>query len=252
MTTTHEARPADLSVADSALVTHDVPGGAAYSLLVRAGRLVTLTALAADACASTLLLGTGSLAHERLNLPDTLKAQHSAGVRPPMVLMSDGGLALASVTGSSLDWHDALGGHTRTEDVERFGPTSYADDRNERHLPARAGLLTELRKHGLDEADLHGCVNFFARLAIADDEVGTLAFVPGHSAAGDWVTLRADADLLVVIAAAMHPLDPAAHWRPAPVRVEVTPGPPVAPDDPSYNFRAESARALDATGRVFA
>ena len=90
----------------------------------RAGRTITLTALGADACASTLLLGAGALAHDRLDLPDTLKGQHSARVRPPMVLMSDGGLALASVTGSSLEWHDALCGHTRDEDVDRFGVTT--------------------------------------------------------------------------------------------------------------------------------
>ncbi len=208
------------------LVTHEIPGGAAYSLLVRAGRTITLTALGADACASTLLLGAGALAHDRLNLPDTLKAQHSARVRPPMVLMSDGGLALASVTGSSLEWHDALCGHTRDEDVDRFGVTTYAADRNARHLSARAGLLAELRKQGRAERDLHGCVNFFARARIADDEAGTLTFAPGHSAAGDWVALRAEVDLLVVVAAALHPLDATGEFTPAPVRLEVAPGRP--------------------------
>lgn len=236
----------------SALVTHEVPGGAAYSLLVRAGRLLTLEALESTACASTLLFGTGALAHERLNLPDTLKAQHRAAVAPPMVLMSDGGLALASVVSSTLDWHDALCGHTRDEDVARFGETSYQADRNGRHLSARSGLLAELRKHGRDEPDLHGCVNFLAKVATSTDEEGTLTFVEGHSAAGDSVTLRAETDLLVVVAAAMHPLDTSPTWSPSPVSVTVSAGTPWDSDDASYTYRPESARALEATRRVFA
>lgn len=241
-----------LDRATSSLFTHEVPGGGACSLLVRAGRVLRLEAREDNACASTLLLGTGALAHERLNVPDTLKAQHRARVAPPMVLMSDGGLALASVTGSSLDWHDCLCGHTRDEDLARFGGTSYQEDRNARHLSARTGLLSELRKHGRDEPDLHGCVNFFAKAATASDEAGTLTYAPGHSVAGDWVTLRAETDLLVVVAAAMHPLDPSGTWAPAAVRLSVLAGEPWDEDDPSYAFRAESARALDATRRVFA
>ena len=234
------------------LLRHEIPGGAAFSLLLRAGRLLRLEALEDDACVSTLLLGCGSLAHERLNLPDTLKAQHRACVAPPMVLMSDGGLALASVVGSSLDWHDALCGHTRDEDLARFGTTSYQDDRNARHLSARAGLLSELRKHGRDERDLHGCVNFFSKVAVDDHDEGGLAFVADHSTAGDTVALRAETDLLVVLAAAMHPLDTRPTWAPAAVSLTVTPGTPWDTDDPSYTFRPESARALEATRRVLA
>jgi urea carboxylase-associated protein 2 len=224
---------------------HEIPGGAAWSMPVRAGRLVTLTAGGADANASTLIFGSDRL--DRLNVPDTLKAQMSACIRPPMVLMSDRGLALASVVGSSLDWHDALGGHGLAADLERFGPSSYQADRNDWRRSARTGLISELAKHGLGERDLHGSVNFFAKLGIADDARASLAFVPGHSQAGDTVTLRTEQDVLILLATGPHPLNPSADYAPPSVTVEVTAAEPVADDDPSVLFRAESARALEMT-----
>lgn len=158
---------------------HDIPAAAAWSAPVRAGRTVRLTALGDDANASVLLVGADRL--DRLNVPDTLKSQMSARIKPGMVLMSDRGLALATVLDSTLDWHDCLTGA----------------------LPDRL-LLLELTKHGLGEADLHGCISFFSKVAVADD--GSLAFVPGHAHPGDSATLRADQDLLIFISTAPHAL----------------------------------------------
>jgi len=53
-----------------------------------------------------------------------------------------------------------------------------------------------------------------------------------------------------VLSTAPHPLDPM--WEPAAVRIEVSPAAPVDEHDPSRTFRAESARALDQAGFVFA
>lgn len=229
------------------LTHHEIPGDAAWSVRVRAGRAVRLTALGDGPNCATLLYAACHPV-DRLNIPDTLKAQMSARVRAPMVLMSDLGTALASVTGSSLDWHDCISGHSLDAHVLAFGPSTYHSDRNERRVSARAGLLSELRKHGRGPADLHGCVNFFSKVAVST--AGLLAFVPDHAHAGDWVELRAEQDLLVVLSTAPHPLDP--RWAPAGVRAEVRPAPEYGDDDPSLTFRAESARALRATREVFA
>jgi len=229
-----------------ALLTHEIPGGAAWSVLLRAGRELVLTATGAGANCATLLFPAHDRA-DRLNVPDTLKAQMSARIRPPMVLMSDRGIGLASVTGSSLEWHDCLGGHSVDAHVQRFGASSYAADRNGWRRSARALFLLELAKHGRTAADLHACVNFFTKVATGDD--GSLAFVPGHAAAGDWVSLRAEVDLLVVLATAPHPMDPV--WSPAGARAEVRPAAAYGADDPSVTFRDESARALTAAKAVF-
>jgi uncharacterized protein YcgI (DUF1989 family) len=220
------------------LYRHDIPGGSAWSTPVRAGRLITLTALGQGANLSVLLVGSDRL--DRLNIPDTLKAQMSACIRPPMVLMSDRGLALASVVASSLDWHDALSG--------------YAHDRSRNDLNLHGiggnGLIIELAKHGLGEADLHGCVNFFSKAEV--DEHGGLRFLPGHAQAGDTVTLRAEQDLLMIAAATPHPMDDIKGPGPAGVRVGVAfAAPPTVNDEPA-RFRPESRRALEQTRRAFA
>jgi urea carboxylase-associated protein 2 len=228
---------------------HDVPGGSAWSAPVRAGRFVTLTALGPDANASVLLYGADRL--DRLNVPDTMKAQMSARVRPPMVLMSDRGLALASVVSSTSDWHDCLSGFGHDAHLERFGPSSYAVHRNDWRRSARSGLVAELAKHGLGEADLHAPVNFFSKVAILDDARASLAWVAGHSSAGDAVVLRTEQDLLVVVSTAPHPLS-AAEYAPPGVRVKVAPAPAVADNDPGVLFRDESARALEMSRRALA
>jgi uncharacterized protein YcgI (DUF1989 family) len=162
-------------------VNHDIPGAAAWSAPVRAGRSITLTALADGANAAVLIIGADR--PDRLNIPDTLKSQMTARIRAGLVLMSDRGLALATVVASSPDWHDCL--------------TGCVPDR----------LLTiELAKHGFGPADLHGGINFFSKVAIADDARASLTFVPNHARAGDTVTLQAEQDLLIFISTAPHPL----------------------------------------------
>ncbi|HEY0559991.1 MAG TPA: DUF1989 domain-containing protein [Frankiaceae bacterium] len=242
---------AGLPTADTVLVDHTVPGGAAWTVRLRAGRVLRL-ALAGDGGNAAVLLFPDADRHDRLNVPDTLKAQLSFCVRPSMVLMSTLGRGLATVIGSSLDWHDAVTGHSLPAHLARFGPSSYATDRNDQRLSARDGLVSELRKQGLGERDLHACVNFFSKVVPADDDRGTLSFVPGHGRAGDWVELRAALDLLVVLATAPHPMD-AASWQPAGVRVTVLD----RPDSPDRSasavpVRDESRRALATAEAVLA
>ncbi|WP_371401339.1 DUF1989 domain-containing protein [Kribbella sp. NBC_00662] len=201
-------------------MNHDIPGSAAWSAPVRAGRTITLTALADGANATVLIIGADRL--DRLNIPDTLKSQMSARIKPGMVLMSDRGLALATVIGSSLDWHDCLTGA----------------------LPDRL-LLLELTKHGFGEADLHGCINFFSKVAVANDPRASLAFIPDHAHAGDTVTLRADQDLLLFISTAPHALSDSPAGSVA-VQLES----PAEVADPE--LREEAVRALRLTRELIA
>ncbi|MCU1693062.1 MAG: Urea carboxylase-related aminomethyltransferase [Frankiales bacterium] len=232
--------PVPLLGAAPALLTTVVPGGAARSLLLRRGERLLLEALA-DGASASLLLYAAARPSERLCVPDTLKAQMSAVVRPPMVLMSDAGRALVSVVAATSDRHDALCGHSTDAHVARHGATSYATDRNAWRQSARRLLLDELAGHGMGERDLHATVNLFSRVDPAGDERGSLTW-SGSGRGGDVVELRAEQDVLVVLATCPHPLDPA--WDPAPLRLTVTAGDPPGPDDPSVLFRAESARAL--------
>lgn len=232
------------------LLSHEIPGGAAWSVSVRAGRRLTLTALGPGANVSTLLFAADRL--DRLNVPDTLKAQMTARVMAPVVLMSDRGLALASVVASSVDWHDALCGFTGPRDLDRFSPTDYQHDRNSWYRSARELFLVELAKYGMGESDLHGSVNFFSKVVSQPDSLCSLTFVPDAAAAGDHVTLRADQDLLIMLATTPHPLDPSPEFAPAGIHVDVSAGATWEPGDGSADFRPESGRALQESRKVFA
>src|SRR5256886_12580584 len=152
---------------------HDVPGGAGWSLVVPRGRALRLEALRDNACVSTLLYAAGTET-ERLNVPDTLKALMTACVRPPVVLMSDLGRALCSVTGSSLDWHDAITGHSLDRHVvKRFGPSDYASHGNEWRRSARALLLDELATLGLGRRGLLSPWEWF--LTVAPAQAGAVS-----------------------------------------------------------------------------
>lgn len=232
------------------LLHEKVPGGAAWSLVLRRHELLRLQALADDACVS-LLLYAAERPLERLCVPDTMKAQMQSRIRPPMVLMSDAGRALASLVASSLDWHDALTGHSTQAQVDaKYGPSDYAHDRNGWRQSARTGLLDELAKHGLGERDLAPTVNLFTKVVPGDDQRGTLTFVPGHSRAGDDVALRAELDVLVVLSTAPHPLNPRPDWAPSPIDIQITRADLPGPGDPSRTWRPESARALAETERT--
>lgn len=229
--------------------THDIAGGTAWSVTLRTGRLLTLTAAGDGANVSTLIFAADRL--DRLNVPDTLKAQMTATIAPPVVLMSDRGLALASVVDSSMRRHDALCGFTGPRDLDRLSPTDYQHDRNSWRRSAHELFLLELAKYGMGEADLHGSVNFFSEVTAAPDARCSLTFRPGAARAGDFVTLRAEQDLLVLLATTPHPLDPQPEIARPAVRAKIMPAEPWGPDDKSYRFRPESARALEQTRKAF-
>ena len=182
---------------------------------------------------------------ERYNMPDTLKAQHTAFLTVGRVLLSDMGHVLLSVVEDTCGWHDTLSGHQdAAESRARFGVGTYQALRNRRHRNTRDNAVVEFAKHGLGLRDLHANVNLFTKVVVGED--GALGFVPGH-APGVAVTLRAEMPVLVVLSNTPHPLDPAPVYDPPAVELTIAPGPPPGPDDPCRTKRPENGRAFAKT-----
>lgn len=224
---------------------HTIPGGAAWSAQVPRGSRITLTAGGTSSTATMLLYAADRL--DRLNIPDTMKAQMSACITPPMVLMSDRGTALASVVAATRPWHDCLTG--LSHDVHLQTPSSYASDRNGWRRSARTMLLLELAKFGLGEADLHAPVNWFVTAGIADDARASFTGLTAGTKAGDTVVLRTEQDVLAVFATGPHPLSAAGSLDPVTIAIEDS---PTTDSEASRAWREESARALEMAGRVMA
>lgn len=218
------------------------PGGDAWSATVKRHRTLRLTALEASANVSLLAFNRHDLA-DRYNMADTLKGQHTAKLTAGDMLVSDMGRALLSITGDTLGWHDPLGGHDNAEIVrQKWGDKTYQSARNDWHRNSRDHFLIELAKHGLNRRDLVANVNFFSKI-VADAD-GRLSFVANHAQAGDFIDLRAEMDLLVILTTCHHPMDTAPAYGPKSVKLQLWRSDPPAADDYCRTCRPENERAL--------
>jgi len=220
-----------------------------WSMVIPRHRLVQITTLEADANLSALLYNARNPL-DRLNVPDTLKALHTAKLTRGHILMSDMGCALASIVEDTLGWHDPLGGHSTALHVrEAFGEHTYQDYRNDWYRNAHDNFLVELSKHGLGLRDIVANINFFSKV-IADSE-GRIALAAQHCPVGAQVTLRTEMDVLLVLSNTPHPLAPVGSYPRVPVKIEIRRSEPPTEDDYCRNFRPECARTLALTERLY-
>lgn len=228
--------------ADKVLFSELVPGGGHWSYVLPRGTTMRMTALDNGANISAVLYSAREKL-ERYNMPDSLKAQHTAHYTRGHVVMSDMGRALASITADTVGWHDPLG--LLLDDrlmQEKYGEQNFQTARNGMYRSARNGLLIEIGKHGLSKSDLIAPVNFFSKVSV-DDE-GQFHFASQHSKAGDYVELRMEMDVLLAFSTAPHPLDPAPAYTPGKVGLAVWRSGSAPQDDYCRSFRPENARAI--------
>jgi urea carboxylase-associated protein 2 len=192
-----------------------LPGGGHRSFVLKRGQLLRLTDLEGGANVSLMLLNAREKT-ERLNLPDSLKCQHTAKLTQGHCLYSDMGNVLAAITHDTCGWSDSLGGILSAgEALEKYGQGRYQELRNGYHRNGVDNLLIELGKWGLGLADLLMTLNLFSRVDVDHD--AQLHFVPGNSKAGDCIELYAPMDTLVVLTALQHPMDPNPVYAPKPL-----------------------------------
>jgi urea carboxylase-associated protein 2 len=234
---------------ETVLFAETLPGGGLWSWRLRRHMTLRLTDVEGGANVG-LMAYNADQPLDRLNLPDTLKALHTAKLTRGHVLMSDMGHTLFSITADTVGWHDPLGGHGNAASVgEKYGVGTYQEKRNDWYRNAHDNFLIELGKHGLGKRDLVANVNFFSRLDV--DAEGKMKFHPGNSAAGAHVDLRAEMNVLVVLNTCQHPLDPNPNYAPKPVKLTILKTPPPGADDFCRNFRGENQRSLILTERLF-
>jgi urea carboxylase-associated protein 2 len=192
-----------------------VPGGNHWSGLMRRGSALRFKDLQGGANVSLLLYNFEEKL-ERYNMPDSLKAQHTAFLTTGNVCYSDMGRVMCSFIQDSVGWHDTMCGISDAKLIEqKYGVANYQTHRNDMYRSAKDGLLIELAKHGLGQRDLDANVNLFSKVSAND--TGGLVFNAGNSKAGDVVDLRFDMNVLVVLSTAPHPLDTAATYIPSDV-----------------------------------
>ncbi len=229
-------------VSSCALYEDILPGGSHWSFVVNPGVQLELVDVDGGGNAAMLTYNPNNPL-ERLNLPDTLKCQHTFRLTLGHCLYSDMGRIFCSIVADDIGWHDASSGTCNAEIVRRkWGVLSYQEARNDHLQNGRDSFLIELGKYGLGRRDFAANVNWFSRVDVADD--GTMAFVANHSKPGNAVTLRFEMPTLVVLHTCPHPLNPAPEYPRCSIAYRLSLAEDVADDDPCRISRDENGRGF--------
>lgn len=213
-------------------------GGYAIRRLNRGARL-RLIDLQGDACASFQIFNA-EMPTERLNVADTLKVQWNAYLGPNKLLLSDMGRVLMSFLQDDAGTHDCICGTSNEElSSAKYGK---GEKQGRYFLNGRDRFLLGVGKHGLSRKDVHPCVNLFKGAKVEED--GSITPLIGPFEPGRSVILRAEMDLMLVIANCPHVLDPRDDWTVTPLRVTAWRAPITPEDDPVRNATPEGFRAF--------
>lgn len=226
-----------------------LPGGGHLSFVLKRGQLLRLTDLEGGANVSLMLFNAHEKS-ERLNLPDSLKCQHTAKLTAGHCLYSDMGRVLAAITRDTAGWSDSLGGVLNADEVQqKYGQGTYQQLRNGFYRNGTDNLLVEMGKWALGLTDLSMTLNLFSRIDV--DDQGGMHFVQGHARTGDCIELYAPMDTLFIMTALQHPMDPAPEYAPKPVQLTfMSADADVA--EQCRTSRPENQRGFINTDRLFA
>ncbi|MEU9360294.1 urea amidolyase associated protein UAAP2 [Streptomyces sp. NPDC048301] len=191
--------------------TTTVPARAAWSAVVRAGELLTITDLHGNQAVDFLVYDAHDTA-VRYSAPDTLQAQGSLFLTTGSVLLSGEHTPLMTVLEDTCGRHDTVGGACSKEsNTLRYGHHTYGQH------ACVDNFLAEGAKHGLGKRDLVSNINWYMNVPVERD--GTLGIVDGISAPGLKVVLRAETDVLVLVSNCPQINNPCNGFEPTAVRM---------------------------------
>lgn len=245
------AVPANSTRFDPSLVLWEelMPGGAHWSGILRRGNTLRLTDLHGGANVAALLFNQEEKT-ERYNMPDTLKAQHTAYLTRGHVCYSDMGRVLCSIAADSCGWHDTVCGVLDAQTMRaKYGEARYQEHRNAMYRSGLDGFLIEMGKWGLTRRDVVSNLNLFSKLV--PDATGALSFRTEHREPGQWVDLRFEMNVLVILSTAPHPLDPSPRYEPKAVKLTAWRSGTAGADDACRLSCPENGRGFLNTERYF-
>jgi urea carboxylase-associated protein 1 len=209
-----ETDPHFAGLAGQLVLDEIVAARAPWMHCVRAGETLRIIDLEGNQAVDFLLYATDDHA-ERYSAQDTVAAQANIFLRTGSVLLSSEGRPMMTITGTSVEYHDTIGGACSCESNSlRYGHHTKAQ-----HSCVDNFLEANLRD-GRGKRDMVSNVNFFMNVPVEAD--GALGIVDGISAPGLSVDLRAEMDVTVVVSNCPQINNPCNGFNPTPVRMIVT------------------------------
>jgi urea carboxylase-associated protein 2 len=223
------------------IAREEVPAGWYHTVRLRRGEAVRL--VDTRGVASVSLIGWCEHdSSERINCADTAKVQWSAALSKGRVILTDMGRVFLSLIEDTSGAHDLLvGGSTPASTLGAYGEVSRNTHDN---------FLAAAAKLGRGLADIPPCVTFFAPVSVGAD--GRFVWTGPRKRPGDFVDLRAEMDLVLVLSNCPHPLDPARPASDGPIAVVRHRVPPAAGDDLCRTLSPEIVRAFAFTDQFHA
>jgi uncharacterized protein len=239
-----------LELDDQLLMDEKLPGGAYWHGVIRRGNTLRITDLSGSHGVSMLCYNADSPI-ERLNVADTAKIQFNAFLKKGMVLYSDMGRILFSITEDTSGCHDLICGSShRASNLAKYGEGNYNKYGDSDYNDSRTNFLKALSKRGLTRKDLMPNVNLFSRVMVSPD--GDLSYDPTCEKPGSFVDLRAEMNVLVILSNCPHVLHPETVYKPQPIQLTVLRSSKPAIDDLCRTANEEVIRGFINTDAWFA
>ena len=230
---------------ENILYEDEIPGGAHWSMLMRAGTNLKLIDKQGGANVGMLFYNPSNKL-ERYNAPDTLKCQHTFKLTHGHCLYSDMGRIFCSIIDDSVGWHDTVGANTTKKIVsEKWGEHNYQEYGNDWYLNGHDSFLVELAKYGMTERDMAANLNLFSKVTV--DDKGNMSLAEANSKSGDSVELRFEMDTLVIFHTCPHPMSTSVEYPKQPVTYQIRKSEVVGEDDYCRSFREENQRGFKNT-----
>ena len=203
--------PALAGLPSQILLDEIVPARAPWDHLVRAGETLRILDLQGNQAVDFLLYAAQDDS-ERYSAQDTIAAQRNIFLRTGSVLVSNEGNPMAQICGTTVAYHDTIGGACSSES----NTLRYGHHTRSQHSCVDNFLHANLRR-GRGKRDVVANINWFMNVPVEAD--GTLGIVDGISAPGLYVDLKALMDVVAVISNCPQINNPCNGFNPTPVRV---------------------------------
>ena len=177
------------------------------------GQILRIVDLEGNQAVDTLFYNAHNT-EERYSAVDTIRAQGNIYLTTGTPLRSNLGATMLTIIEDTCGRHDTLGGACSAES----NTVRYALEKRRMHS-CRDNFLLALGRHdrGLSKRDLPSNINFFMNVPVTSD--GGLQFADGISAAGRYVQLRAQMDVLVLISNCPQLNNPCNAFIPTPIQI---------------------------------
>ncbi len=201
--------------ADSAAFRQVVLAGEPLIHRIQKGEVVRILDLEGNQAVDTLFYNAADT-EERYDANNTIRAQGNLYLTTGTKLLSNDGNVMLSIIADTCGRHDTIGGACSAES----NTVRYALDKHHMHS-CRDSFVMALAKHdeGMSKRDLPSNINFFMNVPVTPE--GQLNFADGISAAGRYVEMRAEMDILLLISNCPQLNNPCNAYNPTPVEVLV-------------------------------